>query len=474
MNTKNINNNIKKYSYFYLYPIIDSLFNQSKKIIEKDIKLSNILNDNLELAYNINENKKILEMKKKEFSSVINNNYNFKNYEKIINGYNIRNDIIDNITNETYIKEIKLLIKEKILNYILNNKIKNLKNYKNKNIFYKKNNNFKNIKNFNNNNTLNNIDDISFKLNINKNILMFYNNNNINRNNNCNNKKIKRSKSNNNINLNIYNFPLNYYLLKKFKSLEFIINNSKEKKLLNYNDFILNEKNEVFIKNINNNNNYDIHLKEDSFFSFNINKNTTNENNNTNHSNVINIKKENNKILTRNIKKTKSHSYLNSNFINDVLDLNIINNLNNINKHFTKSNSINDHNNNYFIINNNLKNINNKNEINNSTANQTTNNNTITYTKTLKNNFSLGSIENNGNNITNINNNNNNNNKMISQNNINNNSITNAIITTNENLNNSNITGNNDSIYLYDKYTYEVKKQNIDKNYIENSNNKKI
>ena len=73
MNTKNINNNIKKYSYFYLYPIIDSLFNQSKKIIEKDIKLSNILNDNLELAYNINENKKILEMKKKEFSSVINN-----------------------------------------------------------------------------------------------------------------------------------------------------------------------------------------------------------------------------------------------------------------------------------------------------------------------------------------------------------------------------------------------------------------
>jgi len=65
MNTKNINNNIKKYSYFYLYPIIDSLFNQSKKIIEKDIKLSNILNDNLELAYNINENKKIIEMKKK-------------------------------------------------------------------------------------------------------------------------------------------------------------------------------------------------------------------------------------------------------------------------------------------------------------------------------------------------------------------------------------------------------------------------
>ena len=40
---------------FYLYPIIDSLFNQSKKIIEKDIKLSNILNDNLELAYNIND-----------------------------------------------------------------------------------------------------------------------------------------------------------------------------------------------------------------------------------------------------------------------------------------------------------------------------------------------------------------------------------------------------------------------------------
>ena len=139
MNTKNINNNIKNYSYFYLYPIIDSLFNQSKKIIEKDIKLSNILNDNLELAYNINENKKILEMKKKEFSSVINNNYNFKNYEKIINGYNIRNDIIDNITNETYIKEMKLLIKEKILNNILNNKIKNLKNYKN--IIYKINNN---------------------------------------------------------------------------------------------------------------------------------------------------------------------------------------------------------------------------------------------------------------------------------------------------------------------------------------------
>jgi hypothetical protein len=139
MNTKNINNNIKKYSYFYLHPIIDSLFNQSKKIIDNNIKLSNIVNDNLEMTYNINEIKQILKMKKKEFSSVINDNYNFKNYEKIINGYNIRNDIIDNVINETYIKEMKLLIKEKILNNILNNKIKNLKNYKN--IIYKINNN---------------------------------------------------------------------------------------------------------------------------------------------------------------------------------------------------------------------------------------------------------------------------------------------------------------------------------------------
>ena len=224
MNTKNINNNIKKYSYFYLHPIIDSLFNQSKKIIDNNIKLSNIVNDNLEMTYNINEIKQILKMKKKEFSSVINDNYNFKNYEKIINGYNIRNDIIDNVINETYIKEMKLLIKEKILNNILNNKIKNLKNYKNKNIIYKINNNnnnkyhnYKNIGNFNNNNKIiNNIDDILFKLNINKNILKIHNNN-IHKNNDCNNKKIKRSKSNNNINLNIYNFPLNYYLLKKFK-----------------------------------------------------------------------------------------------------------------------------------------------------------------------------------------------------------------------------------------------------------------
>ena len=52
---------------------------------------------------------------------------------------------------------------------------------------------------------------------------------------------------------------------------------------------------------------------------------------------------------------------------------------------------------------------------------------------------------------------------------INNNLNANVIITTNEKLNYYNITGNNVSNYLYNKYTYKIKKEKIDKNYIENS-----
>ena len=315
------------------------LFQNTNVILEKDKKLDNTENDNL----NKSKNKILFEMHLPfNNNNINNNNIILENSMNDLKKPNINNSVINNFNNNMN------SISNKDEKYISQNITDNFSKSNNMNLNNTKTNNNVNLNNnynMNKNLDYSNMDSNNIKYNINN--LNSMNNNNMN-----NNKIIDKNMIFNSNDMNNINFNNNMNLIN--------MNNNNMGQINNYNNNVNNFNNNINSNNMSNNFNKDglINNFNNNLFYNNMeqmNNYNYNMNNNFNKNDLIN--NYNNNLYYNNMGKIINYNNNMNNFNNNIYS-------NNMNNNFNFNDLINNFNNNFYN-NNMMPNINNNNNLNN-------------------------------------------------------------------------------------------------------------
>ena len=124
-NLKNLEKQMKKYSYQNIKNVTNQLNIRSNDLTNTWINLSKGIQNNILLSEEILIDKDIIKSKKKELNYISDFKLN-DNYIKIIKGFIERENLLKKLSNKYYEKEINLHLKSLIIDWIMNDKKGNI------------------------------------------------------------------------------------------------------------------------------------------------------------------------------------------------------------------------------------------------------------------------------------------------------------------------------------------------------------